>query len=147
LSSYASVRHWSADEDRKLLELRQQGVKHAGIRKMLDGRSITAVRHGIAALDAGLFTRKRGRSSAEEDATLLEKRRQGLKVIEITQWLPKRGRNAIQVRAHMLRLTEEIGRTSGKYRRYTEADHQRMIVMRLNERKTLQEVATHFGRS
>ena len=151
-SSYAlgPIRHWSADEDRKLLELRQQGEKYADIWKMLEGRSIVAVIDRIAVLEAGLSTNKqvsRTRWSAEEVTTLLEKLRQGLTYKEITQWLPARGCFAIKAKARMLRLTEKNGVQFEKHCPITRTDHQRMIVMRLTERKTLQEIATQFGRS
>jgi hypothetical protein len=149
-SSYASWKYWHADEDAKLLDLERQGLKPMEIVKMLKGRSLEAIRHRRTHLKAGNSagkTKSYKPWTSEEDATILEKLRQGLRFQEMTQYVPGRRLNSIVTRARLIRLGESLGMKSGKPWHITSADVQLMIDMRLNQRMTLPEVATQLGRT
>jgi hypothetical protein len=149
-SSYALWKHWRADEDAKLLELERQGLKPMEIAKMLEGRSLEAIRHRRTQLKAGISAGKTKYNkpwTSEEDATILEKLRQGLRFQEIPQYVPGRRLDSIVTRARLIRLGEATGMKSGKSWHITNADVQLMIDMRLNQRKTLPEVAIQLGRT
>lgn len=146
-SSYALSKYWSAEEDRKLLELQQQGSTHRDIAKMLEGRTIPSVRSRLNVLRVGLTAPKRGKWTLLEDATILEKRRQGLTYPEISRYLPERRLDSIIHRAKVLHLEEEMGRNPAKSLRPTSDEIQHVIQIRTNERKTLREIATQLGRS
>jgi len=143
---FSASRFWNADEHRKLLELKQQGMKHAEIAKVLGGRTVRSVTHRLASLRVGPSTKKSAWTPSE-DAMILEKVRQGLKSWEISQYVPGRGLYAIAQRGRQLRLKKGDVIHSGDLGPFTSADIQVMIEMRLNERKTLRGVAVYLGRS
>ncbi|KAM0701232.1 hypothetical protein Q7P35_011593 [Cladosporium inversicolor] len=145
-SSYASSKYWSADEDLKLLDLRQRGLRPRDIAMLLEGRTIPSVIRRTSVLKSNPSTKTRQRWSPQENATVLENMRQGLTIREISPLLPGRSFHAIETKAQALRLAEDMGTKSGQPRRLTDAEIQLMIEMRLREHKTLPEIATQLGR-
>lgn len=145
-SSCSPIRLWTPEEDQKLLELSQQGATEAEISKALRCRSMDSVASRTSVLKAGLCAPGRSRWTAEEDATILDKRRQGLTFVEVAKSLPGRGYNAIRLRMQRLRF---VGGTELQHRKrtpFTSSDIQRIIEMRLHEHMTLDEIAAQLDR-
>ena len=137
---------WTPEEDRKLLELEQRGFTARDIAEMLEGRTFSAVKHRKMSLKVGLYRTFRG-WTPEEDTTILEKVRQGLKTPEISQYVPGRRLESVTARVRTLLIKEEIGTKTQQSCPLTSAEVQLIIQMRLNEGKTMREIAIRLGRS
>lgn len=136
---------WTPEEDRKLLELSQQGATEAEISKALGCRSMNSVSNRAIALKVGLCVPGRARWTAEEDATILDKRRQGLTFVEVAKSLPGRNYEAVRARMHRLRCTGGKELQRRKRTSLNSSDIQRIIEMRLHENMSFVEVATQLG--
>ena len=79
--------------------------------------------------------------TAEEEALVQEKRRQGLSIYEIASYVPHRGYNA--VKKHLKRLPSwPVSQRRGK--QFTEEELQRIVETRLKEDKTYFEIAVEM---
>jgi len=140
--------HWTADEDRKLTELRQQGWEYSKIASVISDRSLTAVvrRSNILKLEK---TARQPRAkttprswSAQEEAFLLEMMQQGLTSYEMAACLP--GRTFYSIEKHIANRETWTSGQRRKNRSYADADIQRMIHMRLEEARTYRQIAHEF---
>jgi transposase-like protein len=134
-------RKWSPEEDAKILELHQQGLKIADIRRQMHNRNHNSVSVRLKALECGAAG-DLGRWTTQEDAILLEMRQKGMSHAEISKCLPGRSWNAVKTRCSYL-----VYPKAGKKRQYTAEDTQRMIDMRIKDYKGCVEIAKELNRS
>jgi hypothetical protein len=154
-SLYGARRPWTSEESRKLLELYEKGLSVPQISKEFGDRSIISVRDHVADLRRGsseISSKKPW--TAEEISILLAKRQAGCAFKDIH--LPGRSRMALQERwKHCQDLGNRWQDNKGakapptvKSRRtYTDAEVERIIDLRLKERKSMKEIAFEMGRS
>ena len=154
-SSRASLRtkhyDWTDDQDQKVLELERQGLPVSRIADLVGGSVTRAqVSRRVHVLKAPRPS-KRQKWSAEEDAILIQRRQEGLRIEDIVAQLPGRSLQAVHSRWYdqLLPITRDQHETwqSKGPRRWTDAELQRMIKMRVNERKSFADIATELGRS
>jgi transposase-like protein len=114
----------------------------------LGNRSSTSVEARMRRLTSGL-SHTSALWTKDEDEVIREMRRQGHKAKEITKYLPSRGLGAINSR--MRAIARSAGTRSLTNRRpprvWSDADVQRMIEMRVVERKSEMEIAKELDTS
>ena len=142
-SSHSAV-PWTAEEERKLRRLVQQGFGPMRIASEMRDRPFSTIEFRLQALKAGCKPlqvegeRKKGRMfTAEEKALILEKRTQGLSHQGIASYFPDRSFSS--VRRCMLGLVP-WPLSKRRARDFTEEDLQRIIEMRSKEGKTYSEI-------
>lgn len=135
---------WTAEEERKLRSLAEQGYGPMRIASEMSGRSFSTIEYRLQALKAGgKAPRVEGESrkfrvfTAEEKALMLEKRRQGLSHQGIASYFPDRSLSS--VRRYVLGLVH-WPLSKRRARDFTEEDLQRIIEMRSKEGKTFGEI-------
>ena len=111
----------------------------------MSDRAFTTIETRLMMLKAGgipprIGGERRGkcRFTREENALMLEKRRQGLSHRDIASYFPNRSLPAVRV--HLLRLLGQPNPTSRR-KQLTEEEMQRIIEMRWKEGKTLGEIS------
>jgi DNA-binding transcriptional MerR regulator len=134
-------RKWSPEEDAKILELHQQGLKTADIRRQMHDRNHMSVSLRLRALECGA-TGDLGHWTTQEDAILSEMRQKGMSHAEISKCLPGRSWAAVKNRVSYL-----VYPKGGKKRPYTAEDIQRIIDMRIKDYKGSVEIAKELNRS
>jgi transposase-like protein len=146
---YDGPRPWTAEESRKMVELYQKGLSTTQIAEQLGGRTILSVKSHISIVKNGdLELGSRKPWTAEEDSILLAKRQAGCGFKDI--FIPGRSRMACQERWKSYTNPENVD--PKKYgTRYTDAEVtdaevQRIIDLRINERKSLKDIAKDMGR-
>lgn len=148
----AKIRKWTADEDRKLLQLRQQGLKLGQIAREMDNRTHGGVDQRIRTLRSGLIPGQTPGAqpawSTEEDALLQAKLHQGLTYREIAECFPRRNANSILHRIKVkAALVDPLSFAKRRQTRVTEDDIKKIIHMRLNEAKSCGDIALELDRS
>jgi transposase len=145
-SSYA---RWTADEDRKLVELRQQGLEFSQVANMMSNRSLVAIINRFGKVKPGSVT-PQSRSKAtprlwspQEEALLLEMVQQGVSHHDMANRLP--GRSYPSIKCHLANRETWTSGQRQKHRTYTDAELQRMIHMRLKEARSFKEIALEFN--
>jgi hypothetical protein len=141
---------WTEDEDRRLLELRRQGLNTGRIVNEMDNRTFRSIDSRVRALAGGIAprTERTLRSwSMEEEALLAEKYQQGLSRQQLCSYLPGRTFHAICSKLVTMSRRIPIQKNPKRRRKPTDEDVQRMIHMRVKEAKSLQEIAAEFDRS
>lgn len=152
---FTSPGHWRPEEDKKLLEIYEQVVDERRdwavyAAKELGGRTVNAVRERIYLLREatpayGFGYGTRARRSELEDSILRQKLQQGLTFSEIPKYLPGRSLGTIRWRSQRLSSFANItGATHLRPKDFTDDQIQRVIEMRLKERKSLSEIAAAF---
>ena len=145
---------WTHDDDRKVLELGRQGLPVSRIADLVGGsvtRGQVLQRLTVLKTPRPSVSSKRQRWSAEEDAILFRGRQQGLRIEEIVPQLPGRSSQSVAARwfdhlLHRARDQRESCQLKGR-RRWTDAELQGMIKMRVDERRSFADIATELGRS
>lgn len=142
---------WTLDEDRKLEELYRKGLKLGQIISEMGNRTYGSCVMRLRTIQGGYTRPKEGKMAyrhwtAEEEALLLEKQRQGLPFHQIATYFP--GRNTVGVSKRLQNLkswntTEKPTELMGS----SDAVAQRMIDMRLKEAKTIMEIAAELKTS
>lgn len=139
------TRPWTAEEDRKLRSLVQQGFGTTRIASEMSDRPFSTIEDRLMRLKAGskpprIGGERRGacRFTTEENALILEKRRQGLSHREIASYLPNRTPPSVRMR--LLRLLNRPVSTVRR-KKLTEEELQRISDMRWKEGKTFGEIS------
>lgn len=145
-SNYA---RWTADEDRKLIELRQQGLQFSQITDIMSNRTLAALVARFNILKPGKIVRPQPRANAivrhwspQEEELMLEMLQQGLTRADMMNRLPGRTYNSI--RCHLAARETWTPGHRQKNRIYKDAEIQRMIHMRLKEARSFKEIALEF---
>ena len=139
-------RRWGAEESRKLVELYQKGLSITQISEELGDRSMHSVKNRVAALRSGrLEPSSRMPWTAEEDAVLIAKRQARCPYKDIH--LPGRSTMALQARWKFVLNPElmEPSRATKPGEKVTDAEVERIIHLRVNENKSLREIANELG--
>ena len=159
LSSRASFKpkvEWTAEDDQKILSLDRQGWLLVRIAISLGGSFTTQqVKRRLSLLKSPRqsVTSKLPRWSAEEDAILIQGKQEGLHFEDIAAQLPGRSLNATYLRwsVHLMPRAEDSrqseSRPSKANRKWTDGELQRLIEMRVNERRAFRDIAASLGRS
>jgi hypothetical protein len=159
LSSRASFKpkvEWTAEDDQKILSLDRQGWLVPRIAISLGGPfTAPQVSRRLSLLKSPRqsVTSKQLRWSAEEDAILIQGKQEGLRFEDIAAQLPGRSRDATCLRwsVRMMPRAEDSRqsepRPSKARRKWTDGELQRLIEMRVNERRALLDIAASLGRS
>ena len=123
----------------------QQGFGTTRIASEMSDRPFSTIENRLMRLKAGGKApqiggeiRGAGRFTTEENALILEKRRQGLSNQEIASYLPNRSPPSIRLR--LLRLLDRPVSTSRR-KNFTEEELQRISEMRWKEGKTFGEIS------
>lgn len=139
------TRPWTAEEERKLRSLVQQGFGTTRIASEMSDRPFPTIENRLMRLKAGgkpprIGDERRGvcRFTAEENALMLEKRRQGLSHRDIASYFPNRSLPSVSMR--FLRLLDRPASTNRR-KNFTEEELQRIIEMRWKEGKTFGEIS------
>jgi transposase-like protein len=135
---------WTAEEERKLRSLVQQGFGPTRIASEMSDRAFSTIEFRLEALKAGGKppradgeTRRRRMFTAEEKALMLEKQRQGLSHQGIARYFPDRTLHSVRRCVSCLAHWPVSRRRA---RDFTEEDLQRIIEMRSKEGKTYSEI-------
>lgn len=150
-------RFWSAEEDRIILDLKQQNYTDIGISQQLQGRSVRAIASRLHTLTTA-GCRSGGRPAylgtawtEQEDALMIRMREEGKEFSEIAQCLPGRTLSAVQFHyydiATRLNASKQLPATDITRGRYSEQDIQRIVHLRVEERKGFREIALEMNRS
>ena len=146
----AKPRSWTADEDRKILELREQGLTAHEIATEIGDRSYNGVLQRFKVLKSGNITQAKEqktfrRWSAEEEALLMEKFQHGLTPRQLASYFPGRSFLALQRKAAILAFRSSSPSTRSG--RSSDDDVLRIIDMRLNEAASLSRIALELERT
>ena len=146
-------RPWTAEEDRKLRDLVQQGFAKKRIASEMSDRPYTTVEWRVDILKAsdnkpptaeGERVSRRPWTTGET-ALVQEKRRQGVPISDIAKYLPDRTLTSIRVRVRRLSVWPDPGRRRAKD--FTEEELQRIVEMRVEGGKTYYEIALEMESS
>lgn len=144
-------RRWTAEENRKLESLFKQGFGTVGIMKQMKDRSYAAITHRVLALKRGraLVDEVTGRKtrpwSAEEDALMAKKLEQGLTAAGLASYFPDRSPASVRTHSRRLKLGPDSRRK--KSNEFPDGRVQLIVDRKLNEAKTLAEIASELGLS
>jgi transposase-like protein len=140
-------RRWTAEESRKLVELYQKGVSTTQISEQLGRNRTSVVNRRILIRNGKSEISSRKPWTAEEGSILLAKRQAGCRFKDMV--LPGRSTQACQQRCNIIRNLERVeGKhpaKSGKL--FTHAELQRIIDLRVNERKSTADIGEELGRT
>lgn len=135
---------WTAEEERKLRSLAQQGFGPMRIASEMSDRAFSTIEFRLQALKAGgkplqvEGERRKGRMfTAEEKALMLEKRRQGLSHQGIASYFPDRSLSSVRNHVSRLMHCPVPKRQTGDFK---EEDLQRIIEMKSKEGKSFGEI-------
>jgi hypothetical protein len=141
---------WTLDEDRKLEELYRKGLKLGQIVSEMGNRTYSSCEMRLKSIKGGYTRPKEGKReyrhwTAEEDALILEKQRQGLPLHQIAAYFPSRNTAGVSRHLQNLKSWNTTGKPTELMRSSDAA--QRMIDMRLKEVKSNMEIAAELKTS
>lgn len=144
-------RPFTPDEDRKILELRQQGLSTQKIALQLQDRLAQVVNRRLHLLRAGIKAKSTCIEfwTPQEDAILHEKRGVGLPVEQLVEYLPGRTVDAIKHRWYVVVKDSHLEKAMRKRqnKHWTSAEKQRLVEMRYKEGLSFDSIARSLGRS
>jgi transposase-like protein len=139
-------RSWTAEEDRKLRDLVQQGFGTTRIASEMSDRSFATVEWRLTLLKAGgkppQVEGGQGLSrpwTTEENALVLEKRRQGASLYDLMNCFPDRTFSSVM--NHIRRLETWPTDRRRRAKDFTEKDLQRIVELKVEGGKTHHEIA------
>ena len=139
---------WTANEDRKLIELRQKGLPWSQITDIMSHRSLVGLLARFQVLNPGNIPPQPRANvtlrnwSTQEEELLLEMVQQGLTCADMASRLP--GRTYYPIKGHLAARDTWTSGHRQKRRIYADAEIQRMIHMKLKEARTFKEIALEF---
>jgi len=138
---------WSPEESRRLLELFHKGISAPQIAKEFGHRNLLSIKNKLRALrDGSLKPSSRAPWTAEEDSILLAERQAGYAFKDI--YIPGRSHVAMQKRWSLCLDAKRVKTAASRSRRkVTDADVERIIDLRINERKSMRDIAVMMERS
>jgi transposase-like protein len=139
----------NAEDDRKILELSQEGLTTPQIAQQLPDYTYQNVAWRLQYLRAGPTpTSTGGRWQLHEDAVLKEKREVGVQWGQIMPSLPGRTIKAAQSRYYNLKHNETVSPHGDKKRKpWSLEEKQRVIDMRIVDKMSIVAISKHLGRT
>jgi hypothetical protein len=141
-------RRWEAEESRKLVELWQKGLSVTQICEELRDRDVPSVTSQIRVLKRGRVEPSSYKPwTAEEDSILLAQRQAGCRAQDMV--LPGRSMKACYSRWALIRNLESIEELhdANPRKEFTHAELQRIIDLRVIERKSTADIGKELGRT